>query len=512
MNPMAGMQRRRFQVACSVAVLTALAFTVAAVSAYVLWLGDDVDYGFFISDSIWDSHGRLDSFEAFLASQGNHYWHVNGRFVAHALVQLFCGVLGQEAFALCNALVYCLFVCLLARTAGVGAPMRHPLVLLCASALTLLTFVTKMMPTTQIGFVWMFAVNLLWIRCYTSPKSYSAWTVAPLFLLGLVAGNGQEALSLGVSAALVVQFLRQRMRVRPRQWWMAASYWLGTLAICLSPGTLGRASAMHVGVEQSLIYAFFALPALWLMLVVALWMKKRHGLTWRRLWHSNSLWIIVMAVMLAFNLLIGVYSNRQLFGVELAALVVMLRILPRHRFGAWGVALLTVAAALLVCVQCCAASRVRSQFQAIENQHILKNEKAVRGDRTLASDNMFLREFRYYEEIIGPFNNDTHHSLQKLIRKRNPELKTLHVWPEYMAPGYAACDTIHAYARQHYFVISTDSASDTVIAHYTMLPPFGPAVSDTVGFTRLTVRGRNWRGAIVLPARPFCRLDSVSRP
>ena len=108
--------------------LMALAAVVAWLSAGVLWLGDDVDYGFFIVDSIWNSHGSIDSVAEFFQSQANHYINVNGRFVAHALVQLFCAVLGQKVFAVCNGLVYCLFVMLLLKVAGVGLrrQMRSP--------------------------------------------------------------------------------------------------------------------------------------------------------------------------------------------------------------------------------------------------------------------------------------------------------------------------------------------------------------------------------------------------
>lgn len=495
----------------STVVLMALAVTVGLSSYMVLWLGDDVDYGFFIRNSIWDSYGSIDSVEKFFRSQGNHYWYVNGRATAHALVQLYCAVLGQTAFALSNALVYTVFVWLMLRWAGVRRPMRHPLALLCVSALVLLAFVCKMMPTTQIGFVWMMTLNLLWLRFYVRCPRHIAAVLA-VTVLGIFAGNGQEALSIGISLALFVFAVHRRLRLGWRRWLMTGAYWLGTLTICLSPGTLSRASTIHIPLSSSLLYMSVSLPVLWLAVAVLIYKLRRGQLDIRRFWHRNALWIIVICVMMVFNLLIGVYSNRQLFGVELAALIVMLNMLPRHRFGLPGVITLVVLATAFVSVQAVLSARVRDQFDYIETEHKRLNQKAVRIDRTLASDNLFLREFRYYEEIVGAFNNDTHHSLQKLVRRRNPGLRTIHVWPAYMQQGYLATDTIHAYAPEHYFVISKGQTPDSIVVHSTILPPIGPSVTDTIPFSRNTVTGSGWRGAILLPLRPFARLDSLSRP
>ncbi len=87
-------------------------------SAHVVWLGDDLDYQFKMQGEIWQSWGFINNFKDFVDSQIVHYLHVNGRTIAHVLVQLFCAVLGQQVFAVCNGVVYALFALLLAKEGG----------------------------------------------------------------------------------------------------------------------------------------------------------------------------------------------------------------------------------------------------------------------------------------------------------------------------------------------------------------------------------------------------------
>lgn len=489
--------------------MVALAAAVFFASATVVWLGDDIDYAYFISSSIWDSHGPIDSLKAFFGSQGNHYVNVNGRAVAHTIVQFFCGITGQTFFAVCNALVYPLFVFLIARTAGTERPFRNPGAVLSVALMTLLCFVTKMMPTTQIGFVWMFTLNLLWLVLLKKhSRRLSDAGCVMLCLLGILAGNGQEALSLGISVALGIEWLRSRKD--PRTTIAMAGYWIGTAALCLSPGTLGRAEAAHIALGDSLVYTAMSLRATYILAVILAWeiLVKRH-LTVREFYHKNSFFVNAMAVLAAFNLIIGVYSNRQLFGMELMALIMVFRILPGHCFNGFWTAVSATLVTVIFISQMMLAGEVRRQYDEIRNLYTKSDNGIIYYDRTLATSDPFFREWRYYEEIIGQFNNDTHHSLQKKLRKETGRKKSVHVWPTAIKGHASVRDTAIEYAPGHFLVLLTDAAhhrdSTERVPAVRTESLFGQTATDTIEVSRAIVKGAGWKGAIILPSRPFSR-------
>lgn len=100
----------------SIAILSIVAIIIFIFSANCVWLVDDIHYQFNMSA---DSHlQRINSVWDIFASQWEHYFSVNGRYVAHWLVQLFCGLLGQKVFAICNALIYIVYISFVIKLAG----------------------------------------------------------------------------------------------------------------------------------------------------------------------------------------------------------------------------------------------------------------------------------------------------------------------------------------------------------------------------------------------------------
>jgi hypothetical protein len=469
-----------------------------------VWLGDDVDYCYYITDSIWNSYGKIDSISRFFASQGNHYWYVNGRAVAHSLVQLFCGIAGKPAFAVANALMYCAFIYLILKICRVRSIANNIGAAVTCTTVVLLTFVTKMMPTTQIGFVWMFTLNLLWLRLFFNHRTKSKVEIALICLLGVFAGNGQEALSLGLSAALGLWWLHRRCRIGMARTAMLMCYWIGTLAICCSPGTIGRAHAMDISFSQSMLYMAMSLRATYMLIITLAVLKLDKKISLRNVYRQNALFINTMLIMLVFNQLIGVYCNRQLFGAELMAVLVMVRTLPRHKFNNIVNTFATLLTAAMIALQWIGILKVNQEYNEIERLFTKSDKGIIYYDRTLAYNNVWMREYRYYEEIVGQFNNDTHHSLQKDMRYKHPnKKKSLHVWPTYMDGLKCTHDTIIEYAPQHYFVIILDAKPTTPVMH-----TGNRAVPLTI--EKSAVRGKGWQSMIVVPHTPFAQIDSIT--
>ena len=444
----------------SVMILLACAIVVAFMSAIVQWLGDDVNYRFFITDAIWTSSGDINSFSDLFRSQGNHWMYVNGRAVAHTLVQFFCAMVPKGAFVICNAAVYVAFIWLIARCAGVKRPLRHPMSVATIAVLLPLAFVTKMMPSCQIGFVWMFVLVLLWLRLFFSNRHRGVFVSLMIFMLGFLAGNGQEALTIGVSSALGFWWLYRRGRIgRWRTWWLVA-FWCGTLSCCLSPATVGRGTALAVSLSDTLVYMLVAFRMPYLLLAVIGWKCLRRRFSFKKFYRKNALYFNSAIVLLTFNLVIGVYSNRQLFGIELMSMLMLLRMLRGHAFSKMWIAIFGVASVAFCARQIYLAEKVSDQFDEIERLYVESDDGRVYYNRTLASDNIFEREFKIYEDIMGFGARDTYRTVARELLRIHPGKPYMRIRPA--IDFVPRNDTVIEYAPHHYYYIFKEMAPSEI--------------------------------------------------
>lgn len=444
----------------SVLILLGCAVMVAVMSAIVQWLGDDVNYRFFITDAIWTSSGDINSFSDLFRSQGNHWMYVNGRAVAHTLVQFFCGMMPKWVFVICNAAVYVAFIWLIVRCAGVKRPLRHPMSVATIAILMPLAFVTKMMPSCQIGFVWMFVLVILWLRFFFSHRRHGIFVSILILVLGFLAGNGQEAMTIGVSAALGIWWLHRRGRIgRWRTWWLVA-FWCGTLSCCLSPATVGRGTALAVSLSDTLVYMLVAFRMPYLLLAVIGWKCLRHRFSFKKFYRKNALYFNSAFVLLIFNLVIGVYSNRQLFGIELMSMLMLLRMLRGHAFSKMWIAIFGVASFAFCARQIYLAEKVSDQFDEIERLYVESDDGRVYYNRTLASDNMFEREFKIYEDIMGFGARDTYRTVARELLRIHPDKPYMRIRPA--IDFVPRNDTVIEYAPHHYYYIFKEMAPSEI--------------------------------------------------
>lgn len=300
-----------------------LAVFVLIFSLWALWLGDDSYSG-----------PRTISLSEIVRSQIHHYTSVNGRAVAHLFCQLFIPYFGKTLFSIANAFVYVGLLLMLASLCSIKYDDWKMMALL--ACLILLGFRTKFTPTCQIGFPWMFALVtafLLILRKFGREqqhpwKAYHLIWAAPLSFL---AGWSQEALVIGVGVALGIFVLLNIRKVTIAQWVLLVCFAAGAALLCLSPATLGRTGETHGGSNLlppallSLAKLGFYLRISYLLLVFLLYLRVFRKIKFKELFTSTGFYWIIWATMLVFNLIIGVYSNRQLFGMEFAAIVMIVK-------------------------------------------------------------------------------------------------------------------------------------------------------------------------------------------
>lgn len=450
----------------NIVILLLLVAGVVWLSLRVVWLGDDLDYMFRMNGAIWESWGWIRSPHVFFQSQWTHYLHVNGRFVAHSLVQLFNSILGRTAFSIANGIVWGVTAIVLTRLGGTRR--LSPESLLSSVILLGIGFLTKMMPTCQIGYVWGLGVNLLWVGLFLSGRERGKLSVSGLCILGLVAGNWNEAYSIGIGGSLGVILLSQWLRhpikrLTSSQQSAAIFYILGTASVCLAPSTLSRAvsvsgpaSAIVMVSPPGWLYALLSFRILYIFIAVLIYSKITGRLRFRSFIYSEMIWVSSMILLLIFNLVLGVFGNRQLFGVEMCAAVLTLRLLPNHRFDRFWIVSGLVAVIGLYGYQYFLSREVCKQYDEIEALYIASDKGRVYYDRHRVSNNGWIREARIYEDIVGLYDNDPHHSLMKYWRHTYPKQRPLQIIPT----GLIFKDTVMNYAPGHYIVIG--KSNDTV--------------------------------------------------
>lgn len=337
-----------------------LAVFVYVFSQTALWLGDEITYNYSFKDG-----SQITSLGDVVTSQIEHYKSVNGRTPAHFLCQLYIPFFGKTAFAISNALVWVALLFLMANLCSIKFDDWKMMALL--ACLIILGFRTKFTPTCQIGFPWMFAlvVAFLLILQHFGKERQNPWRWYHLFWaapFAFLAGWSQEALVIGVGVALGIFVLFHIRKVTLAQWLLLIFFAAGAVLLCFSPATLGRTTETHGGSNLlpptilSLAKLGFYLRITYLLLLFLLYLRIFKKIKFKELFSCTAFYWIVWVTMLAFNLFIGVYGNRQLFGMEFAAIVIIakyvqLYILPeKEKYKTAGSIVLTALALWVVAV------------------------------------------------------------------------------------------------------------------------------------------------------------------
>ena len=502
--------------------LLILGSTICWMCLNAVWLGDDLDYKYMMKSEIWQSWGYINTISDFFKSQWIHYQLVNGRFVAHSLVQLFNAILGQQAFAVCNAIAYMLFAVLLAEAGGVK-PRTNSAGVLSAVCLSVLCFITKMMPTCQIGYIWAMTANTAWMMAFFRNARPSWPATIAMTLAGIVVGNWQECVSIGVCGGLGVWWLihltgsltDRKHRFDWRRSWMLLGYLVGTASNCFAPSTIHRVGDITMPLTDRLLITSYSFPAILLLAICILTAKSRHVnpdlFSFRKEEDAllpNGVLTTGMLLLITFNIAIGIYSNRQLFGANLLAAILTLAIIPRHRFGTAFNSLASIAVVAFWALMALGITDVRRQYDEISALHSESKDGSVYYDRTRVMSLGFPLRAKYYEDILGQFDNDLHHSLMKDF-KHSRKGKTLKLKPTVDIRE----ESVERYAHGHFTVTLKEPPKGEapreviVYGHY----PIGiKAAPRRIAVTKYSKKRPPYSMAVIIPEFPFFTADSIS--
>ena len=314
--------------------------------------GDDYLYSFYLTPVAAKSffegasigfEQKISSFTDVIFSQYNHYFYVNGRTIPHILEQSFAGLWGENCFNLINVFAFLLLNMLVIWISGkrnltkfgywVVAVFFIWFLLPCPVDLFLLM-------SGALNYTWSAVLCLAFLLVYNKVRQMERvnWGVAfLLFLLGVISGWTHESLVIGISGALFIIYCVQYNKRKPKSPEIAlvAGFWLGTLLLCLSPAARGRASFDHPSIWETFLLIIGELRAFYVLLFLLIYTffrekRNNNNHTLRKFFYDNQLYFYVILIELVFSLVIGFRNVRQLFGIELFSVVILIKLISEQ--------------------------------------------------------------------------------------------------------------------------------------------------------------------------------------
>lgn len=405
-----------------------------------VWRSDDVRYGYMFTeqhytlDHDYDEYNdKIETIGDIISSQKVHYQNVNGRFVAHSIVQYFCSFVSQRVFAIINAIASILLVVIVLKL-GHGS-LRSASSLLTIVLLVYLSLMTRMSPAYQINYIWMFLFTLTFVWMFFRYESEkNIFTLIGLAVFSAIAGNGHEGINVGIGAALIIYWISHFKKCTISQYIMAICFGCGLLILCLAPANFVRINNDGpVDILDSLRVMLYSFRSVYLLFILVLY-KKFHGkLSFSQIYADNSFFWNAMIVSMIFVFALGVPGRRSVFGVELMAIIIAVRLLNNHSFNRFWTVVSVLSLLIVWGVQIDRTYKVKEQFLDLLQQY----ESSPTGDVFTSvilseTDGFFVNPFMLIP--INAYSNDRAiESFKKSIHSHYaPEKPLINVLPDYL--------------------------------------------------------------------------------
>lgn len=189
----------------------------------------------------------IQSFKDAIISQSNEYFHTNGRFIIHVLVQYFCATYTIKQFALINSAVFLLFFVFLNKHI---INRNDPWIfILTACALFIFmpyqAFVFYGPVSLCINYLWTCTATLLFLLLFNKllEKQVKTLKLVIVIIFSIITGSLQESFSIALSATLIFYFIVKYKNINPQILLIGIAYLIGSAICILSPGNFQRAES-----------------------------------------------------------------------------------------------------------------------------------------------------------------------------------------------------------------------------------------------------------------------------
>lgn len=192
------------------------------------------------------------SFSDAVMSQARDYVSLNGRFIVHVLVQLFCSIWSVIPFYIISSLLCSLLLMSMTwwvrHQYGIFSSDKYMLAagLLFAIPIIGMTFLGHI--AFVINYLWGAAIYVFFLCIYfylrdDHPKM-AFWENVALFIFAFIAGAWQESFSIGIAGALFFYHIVRLKETRDTLFYYLLSFALGVCVEVFAPGNFARLRAI----------------------------------------------------------------------------------------------------------------------------------------------------------------------------------------------------------------------------------------------------------------------------
>lgn len=405
-----------------------------------IWRSDDIRYGYLFTeqhhtlDHDYDEYDdKIENVDDIINSQKVHYQNVNGRLVAHSIVQYFCSFVSQRVFAIINAITSILLIIIVLKF-GHGS-LKSASSLLTIVLLVYLSLMTRMSPAYQINYIWMFSFTLTFVWMFFRYESEkNIFILIGLAVFSAIAGNGHEGINVGIGAALIIYWLSHFKKCTISQYIMAICFGCGLLILCLAPANFVRLNNDGpVDILDSLRVMLYSFRSVYLLFIIVLYKKLQGKLSFSQIYADNSFFWNAMIISMIFVFALGVPGRRSVFGIELLAIIIAVRLLNRHSFNTFWTVVSSMSLLIILVLQIARTHMIKEQYRDILRQYESSSTGDVFTSVILSeTDGFFVNPFMLIP--INAYSNDRAiESFKKSMHSRYaPEKPLINVWPDYL--------------------------------------------------------------------------------
>ncbi len=303
--------------------------------------GDDYVYCFFFDKNpiVRPTPERVTSFVMLLESMWNHYLVVNGRFVTHVIVQVFCALWGKILFNIANALVFMAFLHVLVLLS------RHKYSVLVLAVAYLVSMCilpypgqTMLWMAGSMNYLWPVTAALLyiyWLQNYV-PKKEKWWKYPLVGIITLMISWTNESVSAPIAFGLFIYFIANLKTFKGLNISAFIGYAIGVSLVIFSPGTFSRIGSDEMVIVPLCIDQFFFIhtynmlynfintifPLIVLVVLVYKFIKEFFK---RPMKIFGSLYGCLFLAFVLFLWTLGMIDSRIYFGVSVVSFVIVLK-------------------------------------------------------------------------------------------------------------------------------------------------------------------------------------------
>lgn len=420
-------------------ILAVLAAVIFYFCDNIIWRGDDVRYGYMFTEQLhtlyhdYDEYNdKIESIGDIISSQVVHYNWWGGRSVVHSIASLFCAILGQRCFAVCNAFMWIALVLLILSMCG--SSYKNIGSLLTVIVLSSISFMMRMSPEFQINYIWVFVLVLIFLKLLLNNKNFRGWKLVLLAAFGLIVGWAHDVINVGVGGAIIILWLRNIRNYSKSQYVLSISFGVGALILLLAPGNFVRASQLEpFSFVHSCMALLYSLRSVYVLIVVTIIAKYKYGKSLKAIYLDNEFYWNAMAICMMFVFALGVPGYRSVYGAELMAIIIIVRLLNNHRFNLFWTVVSSISLLIIWVMQIAGTYKIKEQYLDVLQQYESSPTGDVFTSVVLSEiDGLFVNPFMLLP--INAYSDDVAiESFQKSVHSHfTPEKPLINVLPDYL--------------------------------------------------------------------------------